>query len=132
MEMEEDDGEPQGNPRRGLGRPSLSREAVFIGLGLRERPPLDEEQMGLSSALPATGLMIVFPHKEQERTLAICERLRKVPGRAATPLLLVIGRYEISQGSLVRNTGRAMFFIAPLGRKELCAKIDELLGSSQS
>ena len=128
--MEEDDGELQGNRRRGLGRPSLSREAVSFGLGLRERPPLNEEQVGLSSALPAADLMIVFARKEQERTLAICERLRKAPDRAATPLLLVIGRYEISQGSAMRNTGRATFIIAPFGEKELRANIDELLGSS--
>ena len=93
--------------------------------------PLNDEQTGLSSRFPAADLAIVFAREEQERTFAISEQLRAVPDGAATPLLLVVGRYEISQGTAVGRTGRAGFIITPFGEKELRGKIEGLLGSSR-
>ncbi len=92
--------------------------------------PLDDEEAAVSSALPAAKLIIVYARKEQKSTLTICEQLRNSPENHATPILLVIGRYEITQGSAVRDMGSAGFIITPFDEKELHNKITDLLEGS--
>ena len=70
---------------------------------------------------------MVYARTQQKDTLAICEQLRSFPENSAAPILLVIGRYEISQGSAVKQMGNATFIITPFSEKELRGKITELL-----
>ncbi len=44
---------------------------------------------------------------------------------SAVPILLIIGRYEISQANVVKCMGNATFIIAPFDKKELQDKIVE-------
>jgi len=44
---------------------------------------------------------------------------------SAVPILLIIGRYEISQANAVKCMGNATFIIAPFDKKELQDKIVE-------
>lgn len=84
-----------------------------------------------ASVVPATPkLIIVHARKEWESTQAICQQARKASGSSA-PILLVIGRYEISQGSAIKEMGNAAFIIAPFHEKELRDKIGELLESAE-
>ena len=77
---------------------------------------------------PTAKLIIVHARKQQKSTVAVCEQLRGSPGNQATPILLVIGRYEITQGTAVRSMGNAAFIIAPFDEKELRDKVADLRG----
>ena len=92
--------------------------------------PLNDEDTGVSSIPPAARLMIVYARKQQKDTLAICEQLRSSPGNSAVPILLVIDRYEITQGNAVARMGNAMLIIAPFDEDKLREKTTELLKSS--
>lgn len=78
---------------------------------------------------PAAKLMIVYARKQQKDTLGICEQLRSSPGNSAVPILLVIGRYEISQGNAVERSGNAMLIITPFDEDKLRQKTTEWLKS---
>jgi len=73
-------------------------------------------------------LALVYAQPKEEDTLSICRQLREVPASAEAPILLVMGRYQISQGSAVRSMGNDEFIAAPLSEERLRAKIDELTG----
>lgn len=72
-------------------------------------------------------LFIVRARKEQKDTLAICGRLRESAETSETPILLVIGRYELDQGHAVVRAGRGGFIITPFDAQVLQVKIDGLL-----
>ena len=89
--------------------------------------PLNNEETGVSSISQGAKVVIVFTRKVAKKTLGICEQLRNAPESSAAPILLVIGRYEITQGSAVKQMGNATFIITPFSEKELRGKITELL-----
>ncbi len=63
-----------------------------------EITPLNNEGTGIDAPISGTPtLMLVYAQKEPESTIAICECLRKDPEGATVPILLVIGRYKMSQ-----------------------------------
>jgi PleD family two-component response regulator len=87
---------------------------------------LNDEGTAVSS-MPATpGLFIVYAQKSEKNTLAICEQLRNSPETLAVPILLVISRYEMTQGSAVKRMGNATFIITPFKEEELCDKIEQM------
>ncbi len=60
--------------------------------------PLNIEGTGIDSPIPNTPiLMLVHARKDQKNTIALCKQLRKDPKVAAIPILLIIGRYKMSQ-----------------------------------
>ena len=89
--------------------------------------PLNDEDTGVSSIPPGAKLMIVSARMPQKDTLAICAQLRSSPGNSAVPILLVIGRYETTQGNAVERMGNAMLIITPFDEDELREKTTELL-----
>ena len=91
--------------------------------------PLNDQETAISSIPPTAKLMIVYARKQQKDTLAICEQLRSSPRNSAVPILLVIGRYEISLGNAVERMGNAMLIIAPFDEDKLREKTAELLKS---
>jgi len=88
--------------------------------------PLNDEETEVSSMPAAAEVITVYARKNQKNTLAICEQLRNSPECSAAPILLVINRYEISQGSAVKRMGNATFIITPFNEKELRDKIMEM------
>ena len=87
---------------------------------------LNDEGTAVSS-MPATpGLFIIYAQKSEKSTLAICKQLRNPLGTSAVPILLVISRYEITQGSAVKRMGNATFIITPFKEEELCEKIEQM------
>ena len=87
---------------------------------------LNSEETGVSSIPQGAKLIIAYARKVGKNTLGICEQFRNAPESSTVPILLVIGRYEIPQGSRVRQMGNATFIITPFGEKELRDKITEL------
>ena len=81
--------------------------------------------------LPATDgdvkLAIVFAQKQEHDTVATCEQIRASRACADAPILLVIGRYEIGQGTSVRRMGNATFVLTPFSPQQLCDKINDLV-----
>ena len=93
--------------------------------------PLDDDEETAVSPIPAGArLMIVYARKDGKNTLAICEQLRNAPDGSTVPILLVIGRYEITQAIEVKRLGKATFIVKSFGEKSLRDKIAELLASS--
>ncbi len=87
---------------------------------------LNDDGMAVSS-MPATpGLFVIYAQKSEKSTLAICKQLRNSPDTSAVPILLVISRYETTQGSAVKRMGNATFIITPFKEEELCEKIEQL------
>ena len=91
---------------------------------------LNDEETAVSSIPAAARLMIVYARKDEKSTLAICEQLRNALEGSAAPILLVVGRYEITQAIEVKRLGKATFIIKHFGEKSLRDKIAELLASS--
>jgi len=87
--------------------------------------PLNDEETEVSSMPAAAEVIIIYARKNPKNTLAICEQLRNSPECSGAPMLLVINRYEISQGSAVKRMGNATFIIIPFNEKELRDKIIE-------
>jgi len=75
--------------------------------------------------------MLVYAQEEQKDTIAICEQLRKDPEGATAPILLVIGRYKMSQfHELRRRMENITSIITPFDQEGVHAKIDETLGTA--
>ena len=91
--------------------------------------PLNDEETGICSIGTTPTLAIVYAQEEKKNTLAICEQLRNSSESSAAPILLVISRYEITQGNAVRRMGNAAFILTPFDEKELKNKTAELLKS---
>ncbi len=87
---------------------------------------LKDDGTAVSSKPGTSGLFVVYAQKSEKNTLAICEQLRNSPETLAVPILLVISRYEITQGSAVKRMGNATFIITPFKEEELCDKIEQM------
>jgi response regulator RpfG family c-di-GMP phosphodiesterase len=75
--------------------------------------------------------MLVYAQEEQKDTIAICEQLRKDPEGATSPILLVIGRYKISQFyELRRHVENITSIITPFDQEEIQTRIDEIIGTT--
>jgi hypothetical protein len=57
---------------------------------------LNDDATALSSKPLAADMFLVHACNEQETTLAFCQELRASPHGSDTPLLLAIGRYELT------------------------------------
>ncbi len=66
---------------------------------------LKDDGTAVSSKPGTSGLFVVYAQKSEKNTLAVCEQLRNSPETLAVPILLVISRYEITQGSAVKRMG---------------------------
>ncbi len=88
--------------------------------------PLNDEETEVSSMPAAAEVIIVYARKNPKNTLAICEQLRNSAECSGAPMLLIVNRYEISQGSAVKRMGNATFIIIPFNEKELRDKIIEV------
>lgn len=89
--------------------------------------PLSNEGTAISSIPRTPTLVIVYAQEREKNTLAICEQLRNAPESSAAPILLVISRYEITQGNAVKSMGNATFIMTPFDEKELQRKTAELV-----
>jgi len=94
--------------------------------------PLNDEETEVFSIPAAADAFIVYARKEQEKTQAICERLRSSAECSTTPILLAINRYEITQGSAVKRMGNATFIITPFKEEELREKIEQMKKESEN
>jgi len=82
---------------------------------------LSDLETVVSSLPEMTKVAILYARKEVKDTLAICEQLRHLQN--SLPILLVVGRYEITQGSAIKGIGNATFIIRPFDAKELGNKM---------
>ncbi|MBW8002191.1 MAG: hypothetical protein FVQ80_09225 [Planctomycetes bacterium] len=87
---------------------------------------LNDGETAVSSMPVTPGLFVVYAQKSEKSTLAICEQLRNSPETLAVPILLVISRYEITQGSAVKRMGNATFIMTPFKEEELRDKIEQM------
>lgn len=94
--------------------------------------PLNDEGTGIDAPISRIPtMMLVYAQKEPENTIAICEHLRKDPKGATLPILLVIGRYKMSQfHELRRRMENITAIITPFKKEEICARIDKILGAT--
>ncbi len=94
--------------------------------------PLNEETSGIAAPIPKSpSLMLVYSQEEQKDTIAICEQLRKDPEGATAPILLVIGRYKMSQFyELRRHMENITSIVTPFDQEEIRTRIDEILGTT--
>jgi response regulator RpfG family c-di-GMP phosphodiesterase len=97
-----------------------------------EAVSLDEETSGIAAPLPKSPiLMLVYAQEEQKDTIAICEQLRKDPEGATAPILLVIGRYKMSQFyELRRHMEKLTSMVTPFDKEEIRTRMDEILSTS--
>ncbi len=97
-----------------------------------EAVPLNEETSGIAAPIPKSPiLMLVYAQEEQKDTIAICEELRKDPEGATAQILLVIGRYKMSQfHELRRRMENITSIITPFDQEEIHTRIDEILGTT--
>ena len=76
-------------------------------------------------------LMLVYAQEEQKETIAICEQLRKDPKGATAPILLVIGRYKMSQFyELRRRIKHITSIVTPFEQEEIYTRINEILSTT--
>ncbi len=87
---------------------------------------LNDDGTAVSSKPATSGLFVVYAQKSEKSTLAICEQLRNSPETSAVPILFVISRYEITQGSAVKRMGNATFIITPFKEEELCDESEQM------
>jgi DNA-binding response OmpR family regulator len=97
-----------------------------------EAVPLDEEASGIAAPIPKSPiLMLVYAQEEQRDTIAICEQLRKDPEGATAPILLVIGRYKMSQlYELRRRMENITSIVTPFDQEEIHTRIEEIIGTT--
>ena len=93
---------------------------------------LNNEKTSLAAPIPKSpSLMLVYAQEEQKDTIAICEQLRKDPEGMKAPILLVVGRYKMSQfHELCRRMDNITSIITPFEQEEIHARIDEILGTT--
>ena len=92
-----------------------------------KRVPLDEPETAVSSIPPDAKLFIVYARKETNETMTICEQLRASPEGSAVPILMVVGRYGIPQGSAIERMGNATFIISPFDDTAMCDCVAQFL-----
>jgi DNA-binding response OmpR family regulator len=96
-----------------------------------EAVPLDEETSGIAASIPKSPILIlVYAQEEQRDTIAICEQLRKDHEGVTAPILLVIGRYKMSQFyELRRHMKRITSIVKPFDKEEIYTRIDKIIGT---
>ncbi len=97
-----------------------------------EAVSLNEGTSGVAAPLPKSPIiMLVYAQEEQKDTIAICEQLRKDPEGATAPILLVIGRYKMSQFyELRRRMKKIASIVPPFDQEEIRTRIDEIIGTT--
>ena len=92
--------------------------------------PLNDEKTGIGLPMSkAPGLMLVYAQDDPKNTIAICEQFRKDPKGEKAPILVVIGRYKMSQFyELCRRMDNVASLIPPFSKEEICDKINKMLG----
>ncbi len=94
-----------------------------------EAVSMDEMPSDIAAPIPKSPiLMLVYAQEEQKDTIAICEQLRKDPEGMKAPILLVIGRYKMSQFyELRRRMEEITSIVTPFDQEEIRTRIDEIL-----
>jgi response regulator RpfG family c-di-GMP phosphodiesterase len=94
--------------------------------------PVNVEGTGIDSPIPKTPiLMLVYAQQDPRNTIALCEQLRKDSEEMEIPILLVVGRYKMSQFyELRRHMENITSIITPFNQKEIRTRIDEILGTT--
>ena len=87
---------------------------LLPGYRLAKAPVHTGGKMVLPSLLSPPELVLVYARKDESETMDICRELREDQEYADVPILLVIGRYQVVQGSAVKTMGNATFIIAVL------------------
>ena len=93
---------------------------------------VDTRQADVRSVPKDVQLNLVFARKDENETLIVCKKLRNMPKTSGAPILLVIGRYLISQGHAVRRMGNAGFIMTPFDEKEMRDKLADAFGLALS
>ncbi len=94
--------------------------------------PLNVEGTGIDPPIPKTPiLMLVYAQQDPKNTIALCEQLRKDPKVTAIPILLIIGRYKMSQFyELRRHMENIVSIITPFNQEGIRTRVDEILGTT--
>ncbi|KKM82553.1 hypothetical protein LCGC14_1318430 [marine sediment metagenome] len=94
--------------------------------------PLNVEGTGIDSPIPKTPiLMLVYVQQDPKNTIALYEQLCKDLEGATTQILLVVGRYKMSQFyELRRRVENIASIITPFNQEEIRTRIDEILGTT--
>jgi response regulator RpfG family c-di-GMP phosphodiesterase len=92
---------------------------------------LDEETSGIAAPIPKSPILIlVSAQEEQKDTIAICEQLRKDHEGVTAPILLVKGKYKMSQFyELRRHTKNITSIVTPFDEEEIQTRIEEIIGT---
>ena len=84
---------------------------------------LNDGKNAISAPLPeSTKLVILYACKAVEDTMSFCGQVRDCQTNLPI-LLIVVGRYEIIQGSAVRDLGNTTFITTPFCAEEFVAKL---------
>ncbi len=71
------------------------------------------------------------PQKDPKNTIVLCKQLRKDSEGMEISILLVVGRYKMSQFYELRgHMGNITSIITPVNQKEIRTRIDEILGTT--
>jgi DNA-binding response OmpR family regulator len=92
---------------------------------------LDEVPSDIADSIPKSPILtLVYAQEEQKDTIAICEQLRKDHEGVTAPIMLVIGRYKMSQFyELRRHMKRITSIVKPFDKEEIYTRIDEIIGT---
>ncbi len=91
--------------------------------------PLNVEGTSINSPIPNTPIMMrAYAQKDPKNTIALCKQLRKDSEGMEIPILLVVGRYKMSQFYELRgHMGNITSIITPFNQEEIRTRIDEIL-----
>lgn len=92
--------------------------------------PVADGELVASKVPAAAKVIVAFAQEKEEDTMSLCEDLRSLPETSDVPILLVINRYQITQGNAVKRLDNADFVIAPINQNNMPDKIGELVGNS--
>ncbi len=92
---------------------------------------INDKETIVAASPSEAKVAVVYARHDQASTLAICDQLRNPPESSTVPILLVVGRNDITQGHAVSQKGNATFIICPFEEASLLDAIDELLMNRQ-
>jgi DNA-binding response OmpR family regulator len=78
------------------------------------------------------NLILLFAQDNEERVSAVCEQLRNRGKTSTAPILILISKYQIAQGNVVKSMGNADFLIKPFTREAIEEKVSNLLTLQES
>ncbi len=111
-------------------------ETIHIEMCLKdwkyEIDPLNVEGTSINSPIPNTSIMMLaYAQKDPKNTIALCKQLRKDSEGMEIPILLVVGRYKMSQFYELRwHMENITSIITPFNQVEIRSRIDEILGTT--